>query len=89
MLLVRPGVAEVAVVVADRLQGQGLGTRLVGRLTILAAEAGITRFVACVLPDKTGMLQLFTRHFGASVRACGEESKVAFELAPPAQRHAA
>lgn len=87
--LLRPGTAEVAVVVADHHQGHGLGTRLVGRLTRTAADAGITHFVASVHPDNGAMLRVFTHHFGASVRGFGDESRVVFELAPTAVRHVA
>ncbi|HEY3772965.1 MAG TPA: GNAT family N-acetyltransferase [Solirubrobacteraceae bacterium] len=88
-VLIEPGAAEVAVVVADRHQGRGLGTRLVEHLTIGAAAAGVTRFVASVHPDNGAMLRVFTRRFGATVRQFGDEARAMFELAPPALRDAA
>jgi RimJ/RimL family protein N-acetyltransferase len=88
-VIVEPGAAEVALVVADRHQGCGLGTRLVEQLTIAAAAAGVTRFVASVHPDNGAMLRVFTRRFGASVRQFGDECRAAFELAPRALCNAA
>src|SRR5262245_32812900 len=55
----RPGEAEVALAVADSLQGLGLGTILVGHLAAAAAAAGITTFTADVLPDNHRMLTVF------------------------------
>ena len=54
-----PAAAEVAFAVADELQGRGIGTRLLERLAALAAEQGIERFVAEVLPDNRAMLGVF------------------------------
>jgi acetyl coenzyme A synthetase (ADP forming)-like protein len=51
--------AEAAFAVADELQGHGIGTRLLERLAALAAEQGIERFVAEVLPDNRAMLGVF------------------------------
>jgi acetyl coenzyme A synthetase (ADP forming)-like protein len=54
-----PVAAEAAFAVADKLQGHGIGTRLLERLAALAAEQGIDRFVAEVLPDNRAMLGVF------------------------------
>ena len=54
-----PHTAEAAFVVADELQGQGIGTRLLERLAAVAAEVGIERFVAMVLPANAAMLGVF------------------------------
>ena len=51
--------AEVAFAVADELQGRGVGTRLLEQLAARAAEAGIERFVAEVLPENRAMLAVF------------------------------
>ncbi len=54
-----PVSAEVAFAVADEQQGHGVGTRLLEQLAEAAAEAGIDRFVAEVLPTNTAMLKVF------------------------------
>jgi acetyl coenzyme A synthetase (ADP forming)-like protein len=54
-----PHEAEAAFVVADELQGHGIGTRLLERLAALAADAGVERFVAEVLPANRKMLSVF------------------------------
>src|SRR5262245_27159056 len=51
--------AEAAFAVDDEFQGHGIGTRLVEQLAGLAAEAGIGRFVAEVLPANLSMLRVF------------------------------
>ena len=56
-----PTAAEAAFAVDDEHQGQGIGTRLVEQLAGLAADAGIERFVAEVLPSNLAMLQVFER----------------------------
>ena len=48
--------AEAAFAVADELQGRGIGTRLLERLAAIAAEQGIERFVAEVMPENRAML---------------------------------
>jgi GNAT superfamily N-acetyltransferase len=55
--------AEVAFVVADHLQGRGLGSHLFGRLVDRAREVGIERFVAETLAHNGKMLHVF-RHSG-------------------------
>jgi GNAT superfamily N-acetyltransferase len=54
-----PQTAEVAVVVADALQGQGLGTALGRELAGAARAHGIARFSAVMLPENTPALRLF------------------------------
>src|SRR5581483_5347231 len=54
-----PRRAEVAFAVADELQGKGIGTRLLERLAVHAAAAGIEEFVAQVLPQNAQMLRVF------------------------------
>jgi acetyl coenzyme A synthetase (ADP forming)-like protein len=56
-----PAAAEAAFAVDDEHQGRGIGTRLVEQLADLAADAGIERFVAEVLPSNLAMLQVFER----------------------------
>ena len=52
--------AEVAFAVSDRMQGRGVGTRLLERLAAHAASEGVREFVAEVLPQNGAMLQVFT-----------------------------
>ena len=54
-----PKLAEAAFAVADEHQGRGIGTRLLEQLAERAAQVGIERFVAEVLPDNRAMLGVF------------------------------
>ncbi len=54
-----PEQAEVAFTVSDRLQGCGVGTRLLERLAEIARQRGITTFVAEVLEDNRKMMDVF------------------------------
>ncbi|HEX4985972.1 MAG TPA: GNAT family N-acetyltransferase [Burkholderiales bacterium] len=60
------GGCEVALVVADAWQRQGLGTRLLGTIARLAAENGVRGFHADVLADNHKMLGL-ARKFGCRI----------------------
>jgi acyl-CoA synthetase (NDP forming)/ribosomal protein S18 acetylase RimI-like enzyme len=53
------GTAEVAFVVGDDLQGQGLGSILLEHLVAIGREAGVPTFTAEVLPANTRMLETF------------------------------
>ncbi|MGA1872390.1 MAG: GNAT family N-acetyltransferase [Thermoplasmatota archaeon] len=53
--------AEVAVVVLDEYQGQGIGTSLLEYLTVLAKRQGLLGFTAEVLMDNKPMLRLFEK----------------------------
>jgi RimJ/RimL family protein N-acetyltransferase len=68
-----PTVADVAVVVGDELQGQGLGAVLGRELARRARAAGIARFVADVQPDNPAAHRLL-----AHLRA-----ELAAEVGPP------
>ena len=75
--------AEAAFAVADELQGRGIGTRLLERLAAIAAEQGIERFVAEVMPENRAMLGVFE---GAGLEVTreldGGEFEVRFPIAP-------
>jgi GNAT superfamily N-acetyltransferase len=74
-----PAHAEVALEVADRLHGRGLGTLLIERLAAVAEQRGITHFVAEVLCDNHTMLDVFREGFDARVvRHEGPEERVEF-----------
>jgi RimJ/RimL family protein N-acetyltransferase len=62
-IVVRPGQAEIAFVVVDAYQAQGIGTILMRHLAVLARDAGLQELVAEVLPENTAMLKVF-RKFG-------------------------
>lgn len=62
-----PDRAEFAVAIEDDVQGRGLGTHLLGHLAEAADAAGITTFVAEVLPENGPMLEVF-RESGLPVR---------------------
>jgi RimJ/RimL family protein N-acetyltransferase len=55
-------VAEVAFVVQDAWQGQGLGRILLQELLAMAAARGLRRFRAYVLADNYRMLRLLSRY---------------------------
>jgi GNAT superfamily N-acetyltransferase len=59
--------AEVAVEVADRFCGRGLGTILIERLAAVAESHGITHFTAEVLPENHAMLDVFRNGFDAKI----------------------
>jgi GNAT superfamily N-acetyltransferase len=53
------GAAEVAFVVRDDWQGQGLGKHLFRELIRIGREQGIRRFTADVMADNRAMVNLF------------------------------
>src|SRR5512133_1121061 len=78
-----PAAAEAAFAVADELQGHGIGTRLLERLAALAAEQGIERFVAEVMPENRAMLGVFEGTGLEVTRELdGGEFEVRFPIAP-------
>jgi RimJ/RimL family protein N-acetyltransferase len=62
-IIVQPGQAEIAFVVVDAYQGQGIGTILMRHLGLLARDAGVKELIADMLPENTAMLKVF-RKFG-------------------------
>jgi acetyltransferase len=52
---------EIAIVMDDRWQSRGLGTRLLGELVEYAKRKGLRRFRAYVLADNLRMLKLIQR----------------------------
>lgn len=79
-LLIPSGRAEVAVVVADQLQGRGLARKMIDWLATDAARQGIESFVASVLPENAPMLALFTRAFDATVTESPMMCEVSFPI---------
>jgi RimJ/RimL family protein N-acetyltransferase len=60
-VVVRPEQAELAFTVADKYQGQGIGTTLMHRLAAIASESGLRELTADVLPENLAMLKVFQR----------------------------
>lgn len=60
-ILVEPGRAEIAFVVVDAYQGQGIGATLMRHLAALARQAGLKELIADVLPENTAMLKVFNK----------------------------
>jgi GNAT superfamily N-acetyltransferase len=56
-----PDTAEWAIVVADHLQGKGLGSRMIEMLADAARENGISRFTATMLTDNAPVHRLLAR----------------------------
>ena len=57
----QPGSAEVAFVVVDQYQGQGIGAALMHHLAEIARGAGLKELIAQVLPDNAAMLKVFEK----------------------------
>ncbi|KRQ90388.1 GNAT family N-acetyltransferase [Bradyrhizobium valentinum] len=81
-IVVQPGQAEVAFVVVDAYQGQGIGTILMRHLAVLARSAGLKELVAEVLPENTAMLNLFKK-FGFQTHSKGSPQVVHLMLQLP------
>jgi RimJ/RimL family protein N-acetyltransferase len=56
-----PGDAEIAIVIADDLQGRAVGTELGRELADAAVARGIERFTASMLPENTAAHRLFRK----------------------------
>jgi acetyltransferase len=67
--------AEVAVLVSDQAQKQGLGTELVRHLIEVARDEKLERIVAVILPENYGMMAL-ARRFQFTVRPNPDPSVV-------------
>ena len=78
----RREVAEVAVVVGDDFQRQGLGAELVAQLAQAAVARGIRRFQATMLADNLGVHRLFEQLADGPVqrRRLGGLSEMDFAL---------
>lgn len=56
--VLRPGIAEVALVVEDAWQGRGIGSRLLWRISAAARKRGVEAFEAEVLGENRPMMGL-------------------------------
>jgi RimJ/RimL family protein N-acetyltransferase len=61
-----PETAEMAFGVADRVQGRGIGTLLLGAVGVAAGEAGVRHLVGHVLEDNTPMRAVLAKAGGQS-----------------------
>jgi GNAT superfamily N-acetyltransferase len=60
-VVVEPGKAEVAFVVIDQYQGQGMGAALMRHLAAIARAAGVQELIAEVLEENLPMLKVFEK----------------------------
>ena len=60
-IVVEPGQAELAFMVVDTYQGQGIGSLLMRHLAVLARNADVKELFAEVLPENTAMLKVFKK----------------------------
>ena len=75
-----PGTADVAIVVGDAIQGQGLGSVLAAHLAEVAVREGIRRFSATMLGDNRAAHRLMahlTGHLERRGVAAGQSEVVA------------
>ena len=79
----RPEEAEVAFVVDDRFQGEGIGSLLLEHLAVIALEQGIERFVAETMAGNEAMLRVFSSAgFEVTRRLSGGIFDVSFPIEP-------
>jgi RimJ/RimL family protein N-acetyltransferase len=66
-IVTEPGTAEIAFVVIDDYQGQGIGTLLMRHVAVLARRAGLRELIAEILPENAAMRKVFSK-FGFQAR---------------------
>ncbi len=78
--------AEVAFNVSDHYQGKGIGSILLEHLALVGWEAGVTLFVAEVLPQNRRMINVF-REAGYNVKHRLEDGiiSLSFDITPTAK----
>src|SRR3954463_9727791 len=76
--------AEVAVVVVDDRQGEGIGTALLDRLTQRARENGIARYTALVSVDNDIVVNALERA-GAERTGTGDQGEIEFAIDVPSE----
>jgi ribosomal protein S18 acetylase RimI-like enzyme len=81
-IVVQPGQAEIAFVVVDDYQGQGIGTILMRHLAVLARDACLKELIAEVLPENSAMLKLFKK-FGFRPASKGSPQVIHLALQLP------
>jgi RimJ/RimL family protein N-acetyltransferase len=84
-----PDTAEIAFVVSDALQRQGLGIALAEALADSARDRGVRRFVATMLPDNVAAHRLFAHVApGGELRVAGTLHEVRGEISGGRARRA-
>lgn len=78
-VVLQPGKAEVAFVVVDEYQGQGIGAALMRHLAVIARDASLRELIAEVLPENAPMLKVFEKS-GLPVSTKRESSVVHVSL---------
>jgi RimJ/RimL family protein N-acetyltransferase len=80
----RPGVAEIAVTIADGWHDHGIGTVLLDLLAERAAAEGVERFLAICLPSNVDMIDLIKRLGGeqATTRLNGSLLEIEAPIPP-------
>jgi acetyltransferase len=73
--------AEFAIVISDRFQGQGLGTRLLQLLVDIGRQEGLERIFGLILPENQPMLEV-VRKVGFAVTYNRMETLASAELKP-------
>ena len=81
-IVAQPGQAEIAFVVVDDYQAQGIGTILMRHLAVLARDAGLKELIAEVLPENGAMLKLFKK-FGFKSASRGSSGAIHLVLQLP------
>lgn len=77
--------AEVAFNISDHYQGKGLGSVLLEHLALIGLEAGVTRFVAEVLPQNRKMINVFKEAgYAVSHRLEDGVISLSFDITPTA-----
>lgn len=80
------GVAEVAFVVADLWQGQGIATALLHRLAAYARRRGITTFMAVTMSGNGRMFEVLRNAgYPLKLRHDGDEATVLLDITQPAR----
>jgi RimJ/RimL family protein N-acetyltransferase len=79
-IVIEPGEAEIAFVVIDDYQGNGLGTLLMRHLAVIARAAGVKELIADVLPENAAMRKVFSK-FGFEARRGNDPQVVRLALA--------
>ena len=75
-----PGTADVAIVVGDAIQGQGLGTVLAAHLAEVAVREGVRRFSATMLGDNRAahrLMEQLTGHLERRTSGHGQSELIA------------